>query len=187
MLNTVTRVFERITLWMAIAAAGLVLAMSCWITYDVLTRYFLDWASPWAFDLSEYALIWITFLGAPWVLLQDRHVRIELLVDVLPRPVQRILGIAVSLIAIAACLVLAWKTGVAALQYIEGNIMMPRIWRIPRIYPYAIIPIGSLFMALAFLVRLRLYLTDVDPEEALSARASAGQDTGLSHDSEVAN
>ncbi len=182
MLNTMIAVFERFTLWMAILAAGLILAMSGWITYDVLTRYFLDFASPWAFDLSEYSLIWITFLGAPWVLLQDRHVRIELLVDVLPRPAQRVLGIVVSIVAICACLILAWKTGVAAYQYFDKNIMMPRIWRIPRIWPYAIIPVGSIFMMLAFLVRLRLYLLDPDPEAALSARASAGQETGLSDD-----
>ncbi|MGB7243029.1 MAG: TRAP transporter small permease [Sulfitobacter sp.] len=182
MLNTIIDVFERITLWMAVVAAGLILAMSGWITYDVLTRYFLDFASPWAFDLSEYALVWITFLGAPWVLLQDRHVRIELLVDVLPRSAQRALGITVSIIAICACLVLAWKTGVAALQYIERDIMMARIWRIPRIWPYSIIPIGSMLMALAFMVRLRLYLTDSDPEAALTARASAGQETGLENE-----
>lgn len=182
MLSTIVDVFERITLWMAIIAAGLILAMSCWITYDVLTRYFLDFASPWAFDLSEYALIWITFLGAPWVLLQDRHVRIELLVDVLPRPVQRVLGVIVSIIAVCACLIMAWKTGVAAVQYYENNIMMPRIWRIPRIWPYCIIPIGSVFMALAFLVRLRLYLSARDPETSLTTRASAGQETGLADD-----
>lgn len=185
MLDAIIAVFERITLWMAIAAAGLILAMSGWITYDVLTRYFLDFASPWAFDLSEYALVWITFLGAPWVLLQDRHVRIELLVDVLPRSVQRAFGIAVSVVAICACLVLAWKTGVAALQYIERDIMMARIWRIPRIWPYCIIPIGSVLMAVSFLVRLRLYLTDPDPELTLTARASEGQETGLSGQSEA--
>jgi TRAP-type C4-dicarboxylate transport system permease small subunit len=185
MLNTIIDVFERITLWMAVVAASLVLAMSGWITYDVLTRYFLDFASPWAFDLSEYALVWITFLGAPWVLLQDRHVRIELLVDVLPRSAQRILGITVSIIAICACLVLAWKTGVAALQYIERDIMMARIWRIPRIWPYCIIPIGSTIMALAFMVRLRLYLTDSDPEAALTTRASAGQESGLSNEDQI--
>ena len=185
MLNTIIDVFERITLWMAIVAAALTLAMSGWITYDVLTRYFLDWASPWAFDLSEYACVWITFLGAPWVLLQDRHVRIELLVDVLPRSIQRVLGIIVSIVAICACLVLAWKTGVAALQYIEGDIMMVRIWRIPRIWPYCIIPIGSMVMALSFILRLRPYLTNDDPEAVLTRRASAGQETGHENSEEM--
>ena len=178
MLSVMIGVFERVTLWMAIVAACLILAMSCWITYDVLTRYFLDFASPWAFDLSEYALIWITFLGAPWVLLQDRHVRVELLVDALPQPIQKMLGVGISLIASFTCLILTWKTGVAALQYFENGIMMPRIWRIPRVYPFCIIPIGSLILAVAFAVRLRLYLVTDDPEKMLSARASAGQDTG---------
>ena len=178
MLDAIIAVFERITLWMAIAAAGLILAMSGWITYDVLTRYFLDFASPWAFDLSEYALVWITFLGAPWVLLQDRHVRIELLVDVLPRSVQRAFGIAVSVVAICACLVLAWKTGVAALQYIERDIMMARIWRVPRIYPYGVIPFGCALLTIAFVFRLGLYLRSPDPEADLKLRAARGQDSG---------
>lgn len=167
---------------LAAIAAVLILAMSFWITYDVLTRYFFDNSSPWSFDLSEYALVWITFLGAPWVLLQDRHVRIELLVDVLSPKVQRILGIVVCLIAILTCAVLAWRTGLAALQYLDRNVMMPRIWRIPRVWPYSIIPIGSILLMFAFCLRLGLYYFDPDPESTLRRRASAGQATGRESD-----
>ena len=167
------RGFERTTAVLAMAAGGLILAMSLWITYDVLARYFLDIASPWSFDLSEYSLVWITFLGAPWVLLQDRHVRIEILVDALPAPAQRVLGTAVSVVAILACLVLTWRTGIAAVEYFRSDIMMPRIWRIPRIWPYAVVPIGSALLACAFIVRLGLYLTDRDPEKTLRASAVA--------------
>lgn len=179
--KTIINFFESIAFVMATASASLVLAMSGWITYDVLTRSLFGFASPWAFDLSEYALVWITFLGAPWVLLQDRHVRIEIVIDCLSPKTQRRLGIIVSLVAIAACLVLAWKTGLAAWQYYDDNIQMPRIWRIPRIWPYVIIPVGSLSLSLAFLVRLYWYLTEQDPESVLSKRASAGQETSLSH------
>lgn len=161
---------------LAIFAALLILAMSFWITYDVLTRYFLNYSSPWSFDLSEYALVWITFLGAPWVLLQDRHVRIELLVDVLPPRVQRAIGIVVCIVAIITCAVLAWRTGIAAFQYYERNVMMPRIWRIPRIWPYSIIPIGTMLLTLTFSLRLGLYLTEPNPEKLLRSKASAGQE-----------
>lgn len=171
--------------FLAAIAAMLILAMSFWITYDVLTRYFLDYSSPWSFDLSEYTLVWVTFLGAPWVLLQDRHVRIELLVDVLPVKVQRILGMIVCVIAILTCAVLAWRTGLAAMQYIDRNVMMPRIWRIPRIWPYSIIPIGSVLLGIAFCLRLGLYYFNPDPESTLRARASAGQSTGLDSDEQT--
>ena len=169
----VRRGFERVAAVLAAVAGGLILAMSLWITYDVLSRYFFDVASPWSFDLSEYSLVWITFLGAPWVLMQDRHVRIEILVDVLPVPAQRALGVAVSIVAIGVCVVLTWRTGIAAVEYFRNDIMMPRIWRIPRIWPYAVVPIGSALLACAFVVRLGLYLTDPDPEKTLRARATS--------------
>lgn len=173
--------FERLTAALATFAAVLVLGMSLWISYDVLTRYFFDFASPWSFDLSEYALVWITFLAAPWVLLQDRHVRIELLTDVLPVKAQRFIGMAVCIVALLTCAVLAWRTGLAAMQYYERNTMMPRIWRIPRIWPYSIIPIGSILLTVAFAFRFGLYLRHSDPETLLDEKASAGQDTGISH------
>ena len=183
--TAIYRAFERFAAVLAGFAALLILAMSLWITYDVLSRYFFDASSPWAFDLSEYALVWITFLGAPWVLMQDRHVRIELLVDVLPLGVQRVLGIIVCIIAILICAVLTWRTGIAALEYIERNQMMPRIWRIPRIWPYCAIPIGSVLLTLTFALRLGLYLHTPDPEAELRAKASAGQLTDLTDEGEA--
>ncbi|MGI9333448.1 MAG: TRAP transporter small permease [Gammaproteobacteria bacterium] len=174
-LTAFSRGFEKLAGALAVLAALLILAMSLWITYDVIARYFFDTSSPWSFDLSEYALVWITFLGAPWVLLQDRHVRIEILVDVVPIAVQRVLGVAVSVVAIGACAVLTWKTGSAAIEYYDNNIMMPRIWRIPKVWPYAAVPIGSALLMLAFAARLALYLSEDDPEHTLRARAGAGQ------------
>ncbi len=175
---TLYKAYERFTGIFAAIAALLCLLMSFWITYDVLTRTLFSWASPWAFDLSEYALVWITFLAAPWILMNDRHIRIELLLDVLPVSVQRIFGVAVSVVAIGTCVILTWRTGIAAFDYLERGDMMARIWRIPRIYPYAVIPFGCGLLSIAFVFRLCLYLQSNDPEADLKTRAAHGQDTG---------
>lgn len=172
--------FERLAAAIAAVAAVLILAMSLWITYDVLARNLLGWASPWAFDLSEYALVWMTFLGAPWVLMQDRHVRIEILVDVLPARLQRLLGLVVCLVALGVCAVLTWRTGIAAIEYFERNVMMPRIWRIPRVWPYCAVPIGSGLLTAAFALRAGLYFRERDPEAVLKSKAGAGQNREIS-------
>jgi TRAP-type C4-dicarboxylate transport system permease small subunit len=177
--NQIYKKFEQFTALLAGVAALLVLSMSLWVTYDVLARQLFSISSPWSFDLSEYALVWVTFLAAPWVLLQDRHVRIEILVDILSIKTQRILGILVCFIAFLSCVVLAWRTGIAAYEYFDRNVMMPRIWRIPRIYPYCIVPIGSGLLAVSFLLRLGLYVRTENPEALLRLKASAGQDSGL--------
>ncbi len=176
--------FERLAAVLAVFAAGLILAMAFWTTYDVLARKFFDVASPWAFDLSEYSLVWITFLGAPWVLMQDRHVRIEILTEALPARLQRGLGLLVCLVGIATCAIVTWRTGIAAVEYFDRNVMMPRIWRIPRVWPYCAVPIGSALLTAAFALRLGLYLKEPDPEAILRAKASAGQSTG--HEDEAA-
>jgi TRAP-type C4-dicarboxylate transport system permease small subunit len=185
-LKGLQRGFEKLTQFLAAFAALLILGMSLWITYDVIARSWFGIGSPWSFDLSEYSLVWITFLGAPWVLLQDRHVRIELLVDVMPVNVQRVVGIVVSLIACAACAVLTWRSGIAAVGYFENNIMMPRIWRIPRVWPYAAVPVGSALLMLTFAVRASLYFTESDPEAVLRDRATADQPDPVSDEGESA-
>jgi len=169
------RQFERIAAVLAAFAAFLTLAMSFWITYDVLARNLFGIASPWSFDLSEYSLVWITFLGAPWILLQDRHVRIEILIDSIPIPLQRKIGILVSFLAMAMCAIFTWYTCIAAYGYFQNNIAMPRIWRIPRIWPYSIIPIGAALLTFSFALRLGLYLTEKNPEKTMREKASDGQ------------
>jgi TRAP-type C4-dicarboxylate transport system permease small subunit len=169
------RQFERIASFLAALAAFLTLAMSFWITYDVLARNIFGISSPWSFDLSEYSLVWITFLGAPWILLQDRHVRIEILIDSVPIHVQRKIGILISFLAIVICAIFTWYTFIAAYGYWQNDIAMPRIWRIPRIWPYSIIPSGASLLTISFALRLGLYLTEKNPEKTLSNKASDGQ------------
>ena len=71
--------------------------------------------------------------------------RIEILVDALPVRRAARLGIAVSLIAIVH-LRWCWPGAPVSLPieyYQNADVMMPRIWRIPRIWPYVIVPVGS--------------------------------------------
>ena len=149
--------------------------MSFWITYDVLARNLFGISSPWSFDLSEYSLVWITFLGAPWILLKDRHVRIEILIDSVPIHLQRNIGILISLLAVVICAIFSWYTCIAAYEYWQNDIAMPRIWRIPRIWPYSVIPIGASLLTISFVLRLGLYLTEKNPEKNLREKASDGQ------------
>ncbi len=154
--------------------------MCFWITYDVVSRGLFNWASPWAFDLSEYSLVWITFLAAPWILLKDGHVRVEILVSALTQRWQRSIGGVVSLIGLVVCCILAWRTGMAGIEYAQNDVRVGRIWNIPRIFPYVIVPIGSVFLGLAFVERLLVYLTNVDPERELRERSITSDNLDIS-------
>lgn len=170
------KLVERPAKWLAYFSAFLILSMSLWITYDVVTRNLFGWASPWAFDLSEYSLVWMTFLAAPWILLRDSHVRVEIVIDALGPSAHRVIGVIVSIFGLIVCLVLAWRTGIAAVEYAQNDVRMGRIWNIPRIYPYFVVPFGSALLGMAFIGRLALYLREPDPEATLRARRGHGED-----------
>ena len=45
---------------------------------DVVMRYLFNRPIFWVAELSEYSLLYITFLGTAWLLKQDGHVKIDL-------------------------------------------------------------------------------------------------------------
>ena len=78
------RGYERLLLAGAWAAALLIGAMALLIAGDVGLRT-AGWGSlPWSVEVAEYILFGATFLAAPWVLREGGHVRVDVLVRLLP-------------------------------------------------------------------------------------------------------
>lgn len=127
------------------------LLMSLWITYEVIMRYFLNAPTIWAVDLSEYALLWGTFLAGPWLVRIGGHVRVEALIEHLRPSHQHILGVISSTVAAAVVLIMLWQGLEATLSVYERGQMIARSWQIPRWTVWAAIPLGSFFMVIEFI------------------------------------
>jgi len=63
----------------------------------------------WLFTSTEYALLYMTMLGAPWLVRRRGHVHIELVTAALPPLLRRGLSRLVALACVLVCAVLAWK------------------------------------------------------------------------------
>ncbi len=131
----------------AILTAALTLA----VVYEVVARYFFNRPTAWAVDFTEYALLYITFLGAAWALRERAHIRIEILTERLgPRP-QLALGAVVSLLAAAVSAVLMWQGAEVTWEaYTKGQAML-KAWRVPRWILILPIFLGSLLLVIEFL------------------------------------
>lgn len=99
------------------------------ILLQVFSRYFLGNPLTWPEELSTFLLVWVTFLGASWVIKQSRHAAVESFVNLLPVRLKLVVGIAVNLI-ISCFLVLV---------LVSSFSLFPHLWdvrtvslRIPR-------------------------------------------------------
>ncbi|MEX0589458.1 MAG: TRAP transporter small permease [Xanthobacteraceae bacterium] len=146
--------FGRLFDLFAIVAAILLAAMVLIVTGDILLRNFIRSGFIWANEVSEYALYFMTVLVAPWLLRRGRHVRLDLVLAVVPSRVAWFMEVAVDLAGIATCLVLlrygaimtmeSWRTGSITIK----NLVFPEWWLL------APLPIVFALLALEFVFRL---------------------------------
>jgi C4-dicarboxylate transporter, DctQ subunit len=136
---------------MAWLAGILMVAMMAMIVADVVIRNLGYQSSAHFFTFTEYFLLLIPLLGAPWLVREKGHIYIELLIAVLPAQVRRALLVLIVLACIAVALVLAWFGGAITVQDYLAAEKDVRSFDMPRWMLMASMPLSFGMMALEFL------------------------------------
>jgi TRAP-type C4-dicarboxylate transport system permease small subunit len=135
---------------MAWTAAFLIAAMMVIITVDVVVRNFGYQSSSHFFTFTEYALLIVPCLGAPWLVREKGHIYVEiLLMHLKPRArrwMMRFIGVA----CIAVCLVIAWYGFGVTIADFRGAERDVRSFDMPRWLVVGWIPLAFLMMAIEF-------------------------------------
>lgn len=125
---------------LALVAAALVVLLTVLILCDVAARYLRVFTLTWALEASEYMLYAITFLGAPWVLREEGHIAIELVVERLaPRARGRVrrfthlLGAAVCAVLLAYACQVTWRS-------FASGVMVRKSFEFPEWYAFVPMP-----------------------------------------------
>ena len=146
----ISRAYAVLLYGMAWLAGLLIAAMMVVITIDVVVRNLGYQSSAHFFTFTEYALLIVPCLGAPWLVREKGHVYVEIIFTYL-RPRQRAaLRTLIALICIFVCLVLAWYGVEVALRDYVGNEKDVRSLDMPRWMIVSFVPLSFLMMAIEF-------------------------------------
>jgi len=154
MQNKIVRWIDGIINGMAVIAGLLLMFMMFSICYEVVLRYFLFSPLTWVTEISEYILLYATFLGAPWVLKKDAHVKVDIVIARLGFKARKIVNLATSLISIAVCLVLVWFGTQMSVDLFQRGIPVIKSLSVPKFLLVGIIPLGGVFLAIQFIRRI---------------------------------
>jgi C4-dicarboxylate transporter, DctQ subunit len=135
---------------MAIVAAFLMTAMMVVITADVVLRNLGYQSSAHFFTFTEYALLIIPCMGAPWLAREKGHIYVEILLNSLAPRLRARLTVLIGLICIAVCLVIAWYGFDVAIRDFVQNEKDVRSLDMPRWTIVVWIPVSFLMMAIEF-------------------------------------
>ncbi len=99
--------FDRIVDYLAGAGAALIMVTMLMVSLEVVMRYILRRPQIWVMEISEYSLVWMTFLGATWILRSEGHVKVDILFGFLTPRTRALLGMVSSLIGVCISLVIS--------------------------------------------------------------------------------
>lgn len=157
-MTRLSTLFGRLFDLFAAVAALLLLAMVAVVTADILLRNTLGTGFSWANEVTEYALYIITLLTAPWLLRRGQHVRIDMVLTLVPPRMAWTMEALADIVGLAASLVLIWYGTIMTVQSVRlgsltiKNLVFPEWWLL------APLPICFVLVALEFVFRFQRLL-----------------------------
>jgi TRAP-type C4-dicarboxylate transport system permease small subunit len=157
-LTGLSAAFGRLLDALASTAALIMLAMVGVVTADIVLRNTSLGGFSWANEISEYALYVMTLLTAPWLLRRGQHVRLDVVLGVLPPRAAWAMEAVGDVLGFAVCLVLvrygflmvhdSWRLGALTIK----NLVFPEWWLL------APLPMAFVLLAVEFVFRFRRLL-----------------------------
>jgi len=144
------RLYDLVLYGMAYIAAGTLIWLLVSVVLSVAMRNIGVQPFAWLFTSSEYGLLYMTMLGAPWLVREKGHVHIELVTAALPDRLRRLVSRAVAAACVAVSLILAWYGLELFLTNIERNDYDVRAYFYPRWLLTVSFPIAFSLMAVEF-------------------------------------
>lgn len=170
-MERLSRIYGRLLDAMELAACAILLAITFLIGADVLLRNIGAGGIPPSNELSEYGLYLTTILAAPGLLRRGRHIRIDIVLRMLPPRVAWSLEWLGDAVGMICALFFVWyAVRVTLASYLAGSVSIKTLV-LPEWWIFVPMPICFLMVAIEFVFRMRqLALSERAPrDDAVSA------------------
>lgn len=150
-MSLLMRTYDNFLLMLGMISGLLILLVTLGIGYDVALRAIQGQGLPWLIDLAEYAMLGMTFLGAPWVLRRGGHVAVEIAVMYLPERPRDVVRRLVCVLGAAICGIMAWAGAMATLEAWQRGTLVFKALVFPEWWILVVIPFSLFFCTIEFL------------------------------------
>lgn len=161
LLTKAGNVFDRLLDLFAILAGLIISFITVSVCAGILSRYFLNRPISWVVEISEYGLLYITFLVAAWVLKRGQHVSVDLVYNRLSPRNQSIASIFTSIVAgIVFLIITIYGVKVTKSQF-DTKYFTPTILEAPKFAITLIIPVGTFLLLIQIIRKIYQHLNDL--------------------------
>lgn len=158
-LRGLKRFVDGVSTAMGAVCCAILVAMVLIITVNVAMRYVFNAPITWADQVVTYALVYATFLGAPYALAQRAHVSIDILTTFM-RPLNGVrLNVSIDAVGILYCILFTILAAQEVARLIERGSEFADAFIFPQWIVLVALPLSGLLLAVQFFANL---LADLD-------------------------
>jgi C4-dicarboxylate transporter DctQ subunit len=169
----------------AAVAGVLLIVVTVLVGYVILARALHISSPPWVTQFTEYALLWITFLGTAWVLGRNRHIAIDLVTSQLGARKKLAFNISHHVGGCVICLVLCYFSFLTVWSMFERGVVDVQVVDIAKYKVLLVIPLGFLLLALQFFRKMFIALQSIRQQQSIheiTGKKSSDSAKECSHD-----
>lgn len=147
--------FERF----AIAGSIILMALVCIV--NVLCRNLINYSLSYAEEVCQFAIVWVTFMGASYAARHGVHIRMSALYDMMPPAFRKIMMVIMSLGTGLLMFLLAWY----AYRYVGKMAVSGRVspaLRIPMWWIMVWVPLGFICTGVQYMITFLKNLSSSD-------------------------
>ena len=145
------RLFSKLNLACAILGAAILFFAASIIFLEVASRALTGVSRIWVIEASEYSLLFITFLGAPYLLEKNMHVVLDIVYESFSRSWKRIAALLNALIGLAVCVILTVVGITVVIDQIGTGVRETTVMAPQSFWFTAALPLGMFLMSFQFI------------------------------------
>jgi C4-dicarboxylate transporter, DctQ subunit len=154
-MSSIGKAFDKLIYAMAFLGGVMILFAMAAVCLDVVMRYLFNRPMSWVLQVCEYILLYAPFLAAAWVLREDGHIKVDIVLSLMNPGFQRFVHVLSSILGFVVMAVITYYgIEVVGELYLSSQPTLGS-YRFPQFAITLAVPLGSLVLAVQFLRRLR--------------------------------
>ncbi|MGI6552615.1 MAG: TRAP transporter small permease [Bacillota bacterium] len=149
-----TKVMEFVTDIMAALSGVCIILIMLIVSLSVLLRYYFQLSVGWTTEMAEYLVFIAVMLGVPWVLRNDGHVKLDVLVGLLDAKLQRKIDLFNNFLGIVIGITLFYYGSYMVYDSYINHTKFVRILPIPRWLLLQFIPLSCFVFTYQFCAKV---------------------------------
>lgn len=152
------KLFDSINIIMVVISAVLLLGLTFIVGADITLRYLFNRPLGWVKEVSEYTLVGMGFLVAAWILRDDGHVKMDLVLNKVRPRVQTMMNIITSIISTIIVFIITWFTMRVIVDFYRTKLVAPTVLEPPKWILLTPILVGCFLLGVQFVRRTYAFI-----------------------------